>query len=197
MNDSLGSGNGFASARDNNLFQLHLRCSVQIFTWLQLGSPGAKLPHLQNFVVFLNNLYVHVVNSKILLATCVFLGQQKNNKKALQELFGYTQYHIRIMLVANLLGNNFIKTSIITSSLKVMQCETYSLRDVMMLSSYLVFKYTLSQRKKLKCLEQETLFVVVNAVLYEYGHKKWAKPNLEVFLRKSSNFKLRTKIKNF
>ena len=49
--------------------------------------------------------------------------------------------------------------------------------------------------KEIKMLEQEILFVLVNAVLYEYGPKKLAKPNLKVFLRKSLNF--RTKIENF
>ena len=58
-----------------------------------------------------------------------------------------------------------------------------------MLSSCLMFKnIILSQQKKLKCLEQETLFVLVNAVLYEYGRKKWAKLNIKVFLRESLNF---------
>ena len=31
-----GSGDGFLSALDYNLFQLHLRCCAQTFTWLQL-----------------------------------------------------------------------------------------------------------------------------------------------------------------
>ena len=87
MSDFLGSGNAFPSARVNNLFQLHLRCKVQIFTWLQLGSPGAKLPHLQNFVVFLNNLSVYVVGSKILLPTGVFLGEQKKNIARIMRLY--------------------------------------------------------------------------------------------------------------
>ena len=37
MSDYLGSWEGFRSAWDNNLFQLHLHCLVQIFTWLRLG----------------------------------------------------------------------------------------------------------------------------------------------------------------
>ena len=67
----------------------------------------------------------------------------------------------------------------------------------MMLSLCLQFKNILSQKKKLKIkiLEQETLFMLVNAVSYECGPKKWAKPNLKVFLRKSLNFT--TKIENF
>ena len=44
-------------------------------------------------------------------------------------------------------------------------------------------------------LELETLFMLVNAVLYKYGPKKWAKPHSKVFLRKSLSF--RTKIENF
>ena len=56
--------------------------------------------------------------------------------------------------------------------------------------------------KEIKTPELETLFMLVNAVLYEYGprfcftsrvwHQKSAKPHLKVFLRKSLNF--RTKI---
>ena len=49
--------------------------------------------------------------------------------------------------------------------------------------------------KEIKTLELETLFMSVNAVLCEYGPKKWAKPHLKVFLRKSLNF--RTKTENF
>ena len=39
--------------------------------------------------------------------------------------------------------------------------------------------------KEMKMLEVETLFMLVNDVLYEYGSKKSAKSNLKVFLRKS------------
>ena len=53
-------------------------------------------------------------------------------------------------------------------------------------------------------LELKTLFMLVNAVsyeyspkfcLYEYGPQKWAKPHLKGFLRKS--LKLSTKAENF
>ena len=59
-------------------------------------------------------------------------------------------------------------------------------------------------RKKIKMLELETFFVLVNAVLYkhptrfclyEYSPKKLAILRLKVFLRKSLNF--RTKLENF
>ena len=43
MNDYLGSGDGFPSAWENNLFQLHWRCLAQIFAWLKLGNLRAKL----------------------------------------------------------------------------------------------------------------------------------------------------------
>ena len=52
--------------------------------------------------------------------------------------------------------------------------------------------------KKIKMLELETLFMLVNAALheygprfrlFEYGPKKWAKPHLKVFFK--------TKIENF
>ena len=37
MSDYLGSGGGFSSARDNNLFQLHLRCldAIEISYYLK------------------------------------------------------------------------------------------------------------------------------------------------------------------
>ena len=44
-------------------------------------------------------------------------------------------------------------------------------------------------------LELETLFMLENAVLYEYCPPKWAKSHLDVFLRKALNFW--TKIENF
>ena len=49
-------------------------------------------------------------------------------------------------------------------------------------------------------VELEEFFMLVNAVLYEYGPririyeydpKKWAKPHLKVFLKKSLNFRLK------
>ena len=40
-------------------------------------------------------------------------------------------------------------------------------------------------------MELETLFMLVNAVLYEHGHKKWAKPHFKLFLKKSLNFSIK------
>ena len=53
---------------------------------------------------------------------------------------------------------------------------------------FAVQEYIIAE-KKIKMVEVKTLFMLVNAVVYEYGLKKWAKPNLKVFLRKSYNFK--------
>ena len=48
--------------------------------------------------------------------------------------------------------------------------------------------------KEIEVLEQETLFILVNSVLYEYDPKKLVKPHVKAFLRKSLNFRNKIEI---
>ena len=59
-------------------------------------------------------------------------------------------------------------------------------------SPLFAFQEYIIAEKENKMLELDTLFMLVKVVLYEYVPKKWAKPYLQVFLRKPLNF--RTKI---
>ena len=60
--------------------------------------------------------------------------------------------------------------------------------------------YCIIAKKEIKMLELETLFMLVNDNLYEYGLRfclyehgppKWVKPHVKLFLRKSLNFKIK------
>ena len=63
----------------------------------------------------------------------------------------------------------------------------------MMLSSVCFSRYIVAENE-IETLELETSFVLVNAVLCEYGSKKWAKPHLKEFLRKILNFRTKWRI---
>ena len=74
----------------------------------------------------------------------------------------------------------------------------------MMLSFVCFSRIYIIPEKEIKMPELETLFVLMNAVLheygprfclYEYGPQKWAIPHSKEFLRKSLNF--RPKVENF
>ena len=61
------------------------------------SSARSEASTFAEFCVF-NNLFVHVIGCKILLATCIFRTAKEKN---FQDLCGDTQYHISIILIAN------------------------------------------------------------------------------------------------
>ena len=89
--------------------------------------------------------------------------QDSKTQKTLQELCGYTQCHCSKRYLA------IIKTKIITSCLKAIQGTQYHTLFERRYDALLLLapqEYIIAERE-LKMLEQENLFILENAVLYE------------------------------
>ena len=129
--------------RDHNCWVLS-KLFIAKAKWNQLywKSYSNSTPPQNCSIFFFNNLFVHVIISKIWLAACIF---RTARWKIMQELCDYTQYHIRIILVANS-NLAIIQTSLIKSCLIVIQHSTLFERRLIL--SYVCFSKIYYHRER-------------------------------------------------